>query len=383
MFFGASAIHGDISTWRTDSVTNMSYMFLGANAFNRDISGWVTSSVTNMRRMFYGASAFNGDISLWDTSSVTNMESMFFRASAFNQDISGWITSSVTDMSWMFSKVSAFNADISGWVTSSVTDMSGMFSGASAFNADISGWVTNNVTDMSGMFIDASAFNQDISDWVTNNVTNMSWMFFGASAFNQDIGDWNVTALTKATDMFHRTALSTYNYDALLIGWAAQSLQSGVTFHGGSSTYCKGERAREKMIDTDTGYAWTITDGGKDCITVTINQAVGQPDPTIASPIHFTAVFNEPIDLASFEGTDDVLLGGTAGATTAVVTQIAPNDGTTFEIAVSGMTAYGTVTASIPYSVVEDLDGHINAASTSTDNLVQYGLVTIFPIFYR
>jgi len=48
--------------------------------------------------------------------------------------------------------------------------------------------------------------------------------------------------------MFLHVALSTTNYDALLIGWDAQALQSGVTFSGGNSTYCFGESARQNMI---------------------------------------------------------------------------------------------------------------------------------------
>ena len=77
---------------------------------------------------------------------------------------------------------------------------------------------------------------------------------------------------------------------------------------------------------------------------VTINQAVGQVDPTNTSPINFTVIFPYPVtDFA----TGDVTLSGTAGATTAIVTQIAPNDGTTYNVAVSGMTGDGTVTASI------------------------------------
>src|SRR5439155_683680 len=68
---------------------------------------------------------------------------------------------------------------------------------------------------------------------------------------------------------------------------------------------------------------------------VTIDQATGQADPTNASPIHFTVVFGKPV---SDFATGDVTLGGTAGATTAIVT----GSGTTYDVAVSGMTADGT-----------------------------------------
>ncbi|MBU4273405.1 MAG: hypothetical protein KKA28_16220, partial [Planctomycetes bacterium] len=99
--------------------------------------------------------------------------------------------------------------------------------------------------------------------------------------------------------------------------------------------------------------------------TVTINQASGQTDPTSSSPINFTVVFSETVtDFA----TGDVTLNGTAGTTTATVT----GSGTTYNVAVSGMTGDGTVIASIVAAKAHDAAGNPNTASTSTDNTVQY-----------
>ncbi len=69
--------------------------------------------------------------------------------------------------------------------------------------------------------------------------------------------------------------------------------------------------------------------------SVTIDQASGQADPTGASPIDFTVVFSEVV--TGFQ-TGDVTLSGTAGATTATVT----GSGTTYNVAVSGMTGWRT-----------------------------------------
>ena len=69
---------------------------------------------------------------------------------------------------------------------------------------------------------------------------------------------------------------------------------------------------------------------------MTINQAAGQADPTNASPINFTVVFSESV--TGF-ASGDVTLSGTAGATTATVT----GSGTTYNVAVTGMTRDGTV----------------------------------------
>src|SRR5216117_1438080 len=100
--------------------------------------------------------------------------------------------------------------------------------------------------------------------------------------------------------------------------------------------------------------------------TVTINQAVGQADPTSASPINFTAVFSKPV--SGFTGTD-VTIGGTAGGTKTVTVSGGPS---TYTVAVSGMSSAGTVIASISAGVAQDAAGNLNTASTSTDNSVSF-----------
>jgi hypothetical protein len=100
---------------------------------------------------------------------------------------------------------------------------------------------------------------------------------------------------------------------------------------------------------------------------VTINQATGQADPTNSSPINFSVVFSEPV--TGFTGAD-VTLSGSAGATTATVT----GSGSTYNVAVSGMTSDGTVIASIAAGGASDAAGNTNTASTSSDNTVTYDI---------
>ncbi len=348
MFESASAFNQNIGGWNTANVTLMTEMFKSASAFNQPIDSWSTLNVTNMKSMFDGASAFNQPLGSWNTSNITDMERMFQNASAFDRNIGTWNTSSVTNMFGMFSGASAFNRDIGGWTTSSVLNMGSMFSGAPSFNQDISGWVTSSVTNFNSMFINASSFNQDIGGWSTSNVVSMSNMFYGASSFDQDISAWNVSNVTIMTNMFYNVTLSTANYDALLIGWDAQTLQSGVTFHGGNSKYCAGESARNNM---DTNDGWSILDGGKGCpaeIDIQgngISIASGDSVPstvddtdfgnrTVGLTLSHTFTILNTGDLAlTLSGTPKVTVSGTHAGDFSVTTQpsspVAGNGGTT------------------------------------------------------
>ncbi len=102
--------------------------------------------------------------------------------------------------------------------------------------------------------------------------------------------------------------------------------------------------------------------------SVMIDPSVGQADPTNGSLVLFTAVFDEPINELTFTNAD-VFVGGTAVTGTVTVAEVAPNDGTMFEISVA-VTGEGTVIPTVSAGGVEDLAGNTNNASTSADNTV-------------
>lgn len=110
---------------------------------------------------------------------------------------------------------------------------------------------------------------------------------------------------------------------------------------------------------------------------VTLNQAAAQADPTSISPITFTAVFNEPV--TGFNSTG-VIVGGSTGAGAVSVTELAPRNGTTFNVAVSGMTTGGALIVSIASNAARDAGGNGNTSSTSADNTVTFVPDTVPPV---
>ena len=65
-------------------------------------------------------------------------------------------------------------------------------------------------------------------------------------------------------NMFANISISTTNYDALLVGWAAQTVQPDVTFDGGNSFYSAFPSAASVARNTLTSGPnnWIINDAG-------------------------------------------------------------------------------------------------------------------------
>ena len=116
-------------------------------------------------------------------------------------------------------------------------------------------------------------------------------------------------------------------------------------------------------------------------ITAVAATAIGQEDPTSASPVVFTVTFGAAIDLATFVAAD-CALGGTAGGTRSAVVAVdasAPSN-TRFTVTVSGMaTTSGTVTFAVPADRVATGASEPNAASNAASVTWNAPVVTAPP----
>ena len=111
-------------------------------------------------------------------------------------------------------------------------------------------------------------------------------------------------------------------------------------------------------------------------VTVTINQATGQTDPTNTRLLSFTATFSEAV--SGFTSADvSVALSATCAPVVTVT-----GSGATYNVALTGMTRECIATVSIPAGVVNSISrpAAVNAASTSSDN--SQGFKYLVKVYY-
>lgn len=148
---------------------------------------------------------------------------------------------------------------------------------------EINGWSFNNTGDVDLI--------TNVSQWGCLEFGNTAGIFYGClnmtvtatdiptigttlkDAFRDcasingmtNIQSWDVSAVTDMSDMFNgaNSALTDANYEALLVAWSAQSVQSSVTAHFGDASYTTYAASVAKKVLENT-YSWTITDGAPD-----------------------------------------------------------------------------------------------------------------------
>jgi hypothetical protein len=128
-------------------------------------------------------------------------------------------------------------------------------------------------------------------------------------------------------DMFTGAALSTANYDLLLIGWNnLASLQNDTNFSAGNSEYSPGSAttARANIIST---YNWSIYDGGSDTTAPTVTFTCSPLSVTVGVVITCTCSGSDSgsgVDTTSYTANPSTSAGGTF-ITTCTVTDISRN----------------------------------------------------------
>ncbi len=206
------------------------------------IENWSELLLGNSNDYFYGCENLVVNATdVLDVSSVTTFTSAFRNCSSLvTLDVSSWDVSGVTTFARAFRDCSSLvTLDVSSWDVSSVTTFYYAFYGCTSLTSI------------------------DVSSWNISSATTFAATFYGCSSLTTlALDNWTITSITDMPNMLGGVTLTTANYDAILIAWAAQEVQSGVNFHAGNSKYTGGgaaETARTHLVSVHT---WVITDNG-------------------------------------------------------------------------------------------------------------------------
>jgi surface protein len=155
--------------------------------------------------------------------------------------------------------------DIPDLTTNSVTNIDQMFRNCSSLTvADLRGWDTSNVINMSLMFQNATSVTEiNLTGLSTSNNLSLNQTFSGvASDTVIGLDTLNIESVTTFNNIFFSSALSTIEYDKVLVAWAGQDAVNSLSVNFGSSQYTLGSAAATSRADLISTDLWTITDGG-------------------------------------------------------------------------------------------------------------------------
>lgn len=315
---GAATI--DCSGWNLIALDHMQYVFSGAYAGTIDITGWNTPILTTLKWYVFSADAnvtwvgigdvdvdlvtdmdyafrnFGGttlDLSTWTTDSLASMYALFQDAANLTSiNLTGWNTTGVDDLSFMFSgclKLLSINLtplDVSnvlrlystfryvgsdtsssvtinttGWDTGLVQELDYTFADSNvSATLDLSHWDTVSVETMYSTFRYADRLTSvNVTGWDTTNVTTMIQMFANLGTISVDISGFEVDSLSSAAGMFSSSIWNTAQYDAALVAFAGQTVNSGVSFSANTTKYTE-TTAHATLADAPNN--WVFTDGG-------------------------------------------------------------------------------------------------------------------------
>jgi hypothetical protein len=171
----------------------------------------------------------------------------------------------------------------------------------------------------------------------------------------------NGTATGITWDLINSGDNITYTLQATAVT-AAGTLIPSIAATTTTTTYGSANNASDS-IDNDVTFDMNFT--------VTIEQKIGQADPTNSLPAEFTVTFGQAINPATFTVGDITQSGTATGITWDIIDS---GDQTIFTLQAIAVVGTGTLIPSLAVDTVQDAGSYNNYASTSTDNSVDYAL---------
>ena len=246
------SIEGTLQGWQFNNAGDKLKML--------DVKQWGVLDLSTSAA-FYGCTNLDASATDAPTVSSTSFSQMFQECRNFDGSIGNWDVSLINQFNNCFVNCFTFNQPLDSWDVSSGTLFYYMFYNCKNYDQNLNSWNTSNAERMDFMFYFCEQFNGDIYSWDTSTVENMSYMLFNCDLFDQSLAAWEIDSVTNFSNfMQNATGLSTSNYDATLIAWALQTVNSGLSINFGGSQFTESAYASRFSLIEDDG--WTIVDGG-------------------------------------------------------------------------------------------------------------------------
>lgn len=194
------------------------------------------------------------NINNWDVSMISSLAG-FLRYTKFSDSLNNWQVHNVTTLFLAMESATA-NPECKDWQTTSLLSLDTVWNNNPTFNRDIRGWNVGLVQTMNRMMQGTPAFDYDLSVWTPNVCTNTFRAFFNSKG-NFSAGSWTVRYWTNAQGMFTSLSQTPAQWDACLIGWAAQPfIPTGIIIDSNATRTAASNAAFTLLTTT---YSWTIT----------------------------------------------------------------------------------------------------------------------------
>ena len=237
---------------------------IGVNGNNTHVYAAIGIYTVKIEAKIFGGVAFNNTqdkakitkITSFGRGVIRSLVTSFYGCSSLLSIDIGNIVSNGTNAYAMFDQCSKLTT-VPLFDLSKVTNASFMFYQCVSLTT-VPLFDLSKVTNASYMFYQCASLTT-VPLFDLSSVTNTANMFAQCTALTT-VPLFDLSKVTNAANMFFGVTLTTQSYSDFLINLATLPLQSGVSFHGGSSKYNPtAATARAYLI---SNFGWTITDGG-------------------------------------------------------------------------------------------------------------------------
>jgi len=280
MFSGATVFNGNLDSWGTVLVTNMSACFNNNKALDH-IMDWPVAECLNFSSMYSESNNvfYDGMVYELKASASINCSNMFRANNVMVDPMEFTNSASITNHSGMYSFTDVDDFPTAYDFTNS-GNVGGMFQQAdlqgviTAFNVPLTTSLSdtfgnNNLTSLTGVTTGTALTRTDfmlsantnlvtLGLFDTQNVTTARSMLANTGLTSLPAFNWS--SCDNFTDFLNNVTINTTDYDLFLIEVDANGLSNG-TLNGGNSQYTgagAGGTARASLVSK----GWTIVDGG-------------------------------------------------------------------------------------------------------------------------